>query len=49
MNNDLVKLGKSTIPGAKNARQAEDLLGAIGWRLTEAEVSALDAASENMS
>ncbi len=33
------------IPGAKNARQAKDNAGALGWRLTEAEVAALDQAS----
>jgi aryl-alcohol dehydrogenase-like predicted oxidoreductase len=38
--------GTVPIPGAKNARQAEDNLGALGWRLSEAEVAALDDASE---
>jgi pyridoxine 4-dehydrogenase len=33
------------IPGAKNAKQAQDNLGALGWRLSEAEVVALDEAS----
>jgi len=37
--------GALPIPGAKNARQAEQNAGALGWRLTEAEVAALDAAS----
>jgi aryl-alcohol dehydrogenase-like predicted oxidoreductase len=38
---------KSTIPipGAKNAAQAEENAGAIGWRLTPAEVIGLDEAS----
>jgi len=30
------------IPGAKNERQARDNAGALGWRLGEAEVAALD-------
>ncbi len=37
--------GTVPIPGAKNARQAADNLGAMGWRLTTEEVSALDEAS----
>lgn len=40
--------GTIPIPGAKNARQAEENCGALGWRLTEAEVSALDAASDSV-
>jgi aryl-alcohol dehydrogenase-like predicted oxidoreductase len=38
--------GTLPIPGAKNARQAEENAGALGWRLTDEEVSRLDAASE---
>ena len=38
--------GAVPIPGAKNARQAEENCGALGWRLTDAEVAALEAASE---
>ena len=37
--------GTVPIPGAKNAKQAQDNLGALGWRLSEAEVVALDDAS----
>lgn len=37
--------GALPIPGAKNARQAEENAGALGWRLTPDEVAALDAAS----
>jgi aryl-alcohol dehydrogenase-like predicted oxidoreductase len=37
--------GTVPIPGAKNAKQAQDNLGALGWRLNEAEVVALDNAS----
>lgn len=33
------------IPGAKNLGQLEDNLGALGWRLTEGEVAALDKAA----
>jgi aryl-alcohol dehydrogenase-like predicted oxidoreductase len=40
--------GTVPIPGAKNARQAQDNLGALGWRLSEAEVAALDNASEKI-
>ena len=38
--------GTVPIPGAKNARQAGDNAGALGWRLADDEVAALDAASE---
>lgn len=43
--NWLICKGTVPIPGAKNARQAQDNAGAMGWRLTEAEVAALDEAS----
>jgi aryl-alcohol dehydrogenase-like predicted oxidoreductase len=35
------------IPGAKNARQAKENVGALGWRLTDDEVQALDEASKD--
>ena len=38
--------GTVPIPGAKNAKQAAENLGAMGWRLSPEEVAALDAASE---
>lgn len=38
--------GTLTIPGAKTARQAESNLGAQGWKLTDAEIAALDDASD---
>lgn len=34
--------GTLAIPGAKNARQAKENAGALGWDLTEAEVAKLD-------
>lgn len=37
--------GTLPIPGAKNAAQAEENAGALGWRLTEVEVDKLDQAS----
>ena len=40
-----ISKGTVPIPGAKNARQAIDNAGALGWRLAEAEVAALDDAS----
>jgi len=36
--------GVVPIPGAKNIRQAAENMGAIGWRLAEDEVAALDQA-----
>lgn len=41
--------GTVPIPGAKNERQARDNSGALGWRLTEDEIAALDAASQDLS
>lgn len=40
--------GTIPIPGAKTARQAEQNAGALGWRLTEAEVADLDEMSERV-
>jgi aryl-alcohol dehydrogenase-like predicted oxidoreductase len=41
--------GAVPIPGAKNARQALDNAGALGWRLTGDEVAALNAASDKIT
>lgn len=38
--------GTVPIPGAKNAKQAAENLGAMGWRLKPEEVAALDEASD---
>jgi aryl-alcohol dehydrogenase-like predicted oxidoreductase len=40
--------GAVPIPGAKNARQAQDNVEALNWSLTEAELAALDAASQHV-
>lgn len=40
--------GGVAIPGAKNARQAQENAGALGWRLSDDEVSALDRASDEV-
>jgi aryl-alcohol dehydrogenase-like predicted oxidoreductase len=40
--------GAVPIPGAKNARQAEENVGALGWRLSSEEIAALDVASEGL-
>jgi pyridoxine 4-dehydrogenase len=37
--------GAIPIPGAKNARQAEENAGALGWRLGDAEIAELDEQS----
>jgi aryl-alcohol dehydrogenase-like predicted oxidoreductase len=44
--NWLISKGALPIPGVKNAAQAEENLGALGWRLTGAEVQALELASD---
>ncbi|MEK6573946.1 MAG: aldo/keto reductase [Chloroflexota bacterium] len=46
--NWLICKGAVPIPGAKNARQAQDNAGGMGWRMSEAEVRALDEASEKI-
>lgn len=38
--------GALPIPGAKNAEQAQENAGSLGWRLTEAEVANLDEISD---
>jgi aryl-alcohol dehydrogenase-like predicted oxidoreductase len=43
--NWLICKGAVPIPGAKNAEQARQNAGALGWRLTGAEVTALDEVS----
>jgi len=40
--------GTVPIPGAKNARQVEENIGAAGWRLNADEIAALDAMSERL-
>ncbi len=40
--------GAVPIPGAKNARQAQENAGALGWRLTDGQVAALDEISAKM-
>ena len=47
--NWLICKGTMPIPGAKNAKQAEANAGALGWRLTEDQVAALDEASEEFA
>jgi pyridoxine 4-dehydrogenase len=41
--------GALPIPGAKNAAQAQQNAGALGWKLTEIEISKLDAASDEIA
>jgi aryl-alcohol dehydrogenase-like predicted oxidoreductase len=43
--NWLLCKGTVPIPGAKNARQLQENVGALGWRLTDEEVARLDEAS----
>jgi aryl-alcohol dehydrogenase-like predicted oxidoreductase len=47
--NWLICKGTLPIPGAKNLTQIQQNNGAIGWRLAETEVAALDAASDNFT
>jgi aryl-alcohol dehydrogenase-like predicted oxidoreductase len=47
--NWLICKGALPIPGAKNAKQAGQNAGAIGWRMTPEEVKALDDASDQFT
>jgi aryl-alcohol dehydrogenase-like predicted oxidoreductase len=38
--------GALPIPGARNAHQAQEILGALGWKLTKDEVVALEQAAD---
>jgi aryl-alcohol dehydrogenase-like predicted oxidoreductase len=40
--------GALPIPGAKNAEQAQENAGALGWRLTKEEMDKLDAQSDSI-
>jgi aryl-alcohol dehydrogenase-like predicted oxidoreductase len=46
--NWVISKGAVPIPGVKNARQAQDVVGAMDWSLTEADVAALDAAAQEV-
>ena len=43
-----ISKGTVPIPGVRSLKQAEETLGAVGWRLALAEVEALDAAAEKV-
>jgi aryl-alcohol dehydrogenase-like predicted oxidoreductase len=45
--NWLICKGALPIPGAKNAKQARENAGGLGWKLTEEEVARLDEASDS--
>jgi pyridoxine 4-dehydrogenase len=38
--------GTIPIPGSRNLKQAEEALGALGWRLSAGEVAELEAAAD---
>jgi aryl-alcohol dehydrogenase-like predicted oxidoreductase len=40
--------GACVIPGAKNAQQARENAGALGWKLTEEEIAKLDEVSDQV-
>jgi aryl-alcohol dehydrogenase-like predicted oxidoreductase len=46
--NWIVRKGALPIAGVRNARQAQDLAGVLGWALTDDEVAALDRASDRV-
>jgi aryl-alcohol dehydrogenase-like predicted oxidoreductase len=46
--NWLICKGAVPIPGAKNARQAHENAGAMGWRLTQEEIDLLDQTSQKI-
>ena len=46
--NWIIRKGALPIPGAKNASQALQNAGTLGWKLTEEEVAKLDEASDKI-
>jgi aryl-alcohol dehydrogenase-like predicted oxidoreductase len=46
--NWVMRKGTYAIPGAKNQKQMEENLGALGWELTVDEIAALDEASDRV-
>ncbi len=46
--NWVIYKGALPIPGAKNPEQAQQNAGALGWRLTDAEVAKLDEVSDQL-
>jgi len=47
--NWVIAKGAVPIPGVKNARQAEDNVGALGWALAKVDVAALDVVARRVS
>jgi aryl-alcohol dehydrogenase-like predicted oxidoreductase len=47
--NWIIVKGAIPIPGTKNAQQAEENIGAMGWQLDEAEADALDVESKRVT
>ena len=47
--NWLICKGVVPIPGARNAAQAEENCGALGWRLTDEQVAELDELSQTFA
>jgi len=47
--NWIICKGAIPIPGVKNAQQAEENAGALGWRLSEVEIAALDKISDRIA
>jgi aryl-alcohol dehydrogenase-like predicted oxidoreductase len=43
-----IRKGTLPIPGAKNVKQARENAGALGWKLTDEEVSKLDEVSDQI-
>ncbi|KIY94727.1 putative oxidoreductase [Monoraphidium neglectum] len=46
--NWLICKGALPIPGAKNAKQVQEIAGAVGWRLEEGEVLELEKAADRV-
>jgi len=47
--NWVISKGAVPIPGAKNALQAQENAGSLGWHLSESELTALDKVSDRLS
>ena len=47
--NWIICKGALPIPGVKNKRQVEEVAGAVGWRLSEGEVTELERAADKIA
>jgi diketogulonate reductase-like aldo/keto reductase len=47
--NWIICKGALPIPGAKNKRQVDEIAGAVGWRLSDGEVTELERTADKIA